>query len=174
MRETLIGITSAQRALAPRGIEQARHGTTRHNGPSSHVRFGSSWQHSVLVRKNQKVQFKIVTSFRRRLAQRIGVQLPRALHKLFIKTPISCAKRSTATPCWASTIGCQPRCNCFNHTTFHLAPRLDFVPAQRGRRNAGECPQQCLCPLRCAVHQLRAFVCIEAGAVHAARRTVIS
>ena len=70
-------------------------------------------------------------------AQRIGVQLPRALHKLFIKTPISCAKRSTATPCWASTIGCQPRCNCFNHTTFHLAPRLTYGcatrPAQRRR-----------------------------------------
>ena len=41
-------------------------------------------------------------------------------HKLFKKAPISCAKRSTATPCWASTIVCRPPCICLNHTTFHL------------------------------------------------------
>ncbi len=48
-----------------------------------------------------------------------------------------------------------------------------MMAAQRGGRNAGESPQRCLCPLRCALHQPRAFVCIEAGAVHVARRTII-
>ncbi len=44
--------------------------------------------------------------------------------KTVSKTSILRAKRSTATPGWASTLGCRPRRNCLNHTTFHLVPRL--------------------------------------------------
>ena len=98
--ETLTGITPAQRALAPRRVEKARQGTTWHNGPSSHVRFVPSWLHSFLMPKRQKVNYEIETTLRLRRAQRVGVQLPRAQAQTSQKTPISCAKRSTATPCW--------------------------------------------------------------------------
>ena len=77
--ETLTGITPAQRALAPRRVEKARHGTTWHNRPSSHARFVPSELHCVLLPKRQRASFEIETPSEPRRAQRVGVQLPRAL-----------------------------------------------------------------------------------------------
>ena len=82
--------------------------------------------------------------FNGEVAQRLGVQLPRALHRFLLKPPIARAQRSTATPGWASTLGCRPRRNCLNHTTFHLAPRLALCTrneagATQARARSGIC-----------------------------------
>ena len=62
----------------------------------------------------------------------------RAAQASLKKRAILRAKRSTATPCWASTIACRPPCNCLNHTTFCLEQRLNYGCATRRAQSRRE------------------------------------